>query len=160
MTENRFLTAVCTVSLVASGAVAFAACGSDEDAAVGVEVTDPWARATADGATTGAVYVTLKSEAGDSLVDASVDATIAATVEIHESMVSQTHGTGPDDGMATMRPVDAVDLPAGTTVSLEPGGYHIMLIGLVEPLRDGETFTITLSFATAGDIAAEVEVRT
>ena len=64
-----------------------------------------------------------------------------------------------DMGAMVMQQVMALDLPAGTTVDLEPGGYHIMLIDLAEPLVDGETFEVTLDFAEAEDMVVEVEVR-
>jgi copper(I)-binding protein len=59
----------------------------------------------------------------------------------------------------TMQEVDRVDLPAGTAVALQPGGYHIMLLGLAEPLTLGETIEVTLQFENAGEQTVEVPVR-
>ena len=58
-----------------------------------------------------------------------------------------------------MRQVDGLDLPAGQAVTLKPGGYHIMLTGLTRPLKEGETVSLTLSFAKAGsrEVTAPVE---
>ena len=51
----------------------------------------------------------------------------------------------------TMRPVESIELPAGKTVKLEPGGYHIMLLDLVKPLEVGEKIELTLTFDKAGE---------
>ncbi len=62
-------------------------------------------------------------------------------------------------GAMTMHPVDAVHVPAGGTVSFQPGGYHVMLMGLVSPLQMSETFELTLVFEHAGAVVVTVEVR-
>ena len=59
----------------------------------------------------------------------------------------------------TMQPVDSIELPAGEEVSLEPGGYHIMLLDLVAPLEVGDTFDIVLTFENAGEVTVTAEVR-
>ena len=59
----------------------------------------------------------------------------------------------------TMRPVDAIALPAGKAVTLEPGGYHIMLEDLVAPLEVGKEITVTLTFDTAGTREITVPIR-
>jgi periplasmic copper chaperone A len=111
-----------------------------------IKITDAWARATPGGAQTAAAYVTIESAAGDRLTGVSTPA--AQKAEIHEmTMVGN---------VMNMRPVDGVDLPAGQAVTLKPGGYHIMLTGLAKPLREGDTFPLTLTFAKAG--AREVTV--
>jgi copper(I)-binding protein len=58
-----------------------------------------------------------------------------------------------------MRQVASIDVPAGGTVSLEPGGLHIMLIDLREPLKQGETLPLTLTFAKAGKVTVQVPVK-
>jgi copper(I)-binding protein len=62
-------------------------------------------------------------------------------------------------GAMTMREVGEIALPAGTTVNLEPGGYHIMLLDIATPLELGQKFDVTLTFEQAGDKVVEVEVR-
>lgn len=62
------------------------------------------------------------------------------------------------EGM-TMQPIESLELPAGQEVALEPGGYHVMLIDLVEPLVAGETFELTLELENAGEQTVTVEVR-
>lgn len=132
--------------------------------------------------------ITNGSDIDDALIGASVEASIAGTAEVHETtMASEDEGdmsdtstmgdemtattemdgdmtgtTEMDDepgGMMTMAPVDEIPVAAGETVTLEPGGYHIMLLDLVEPLKTGDTFEVTLTFAEAGDMVVEVEVR-
>jgi copper(I)-binding protein len=65
-----------------------------------------------------------------------------------------------DMGAMVMQQIMALDLPAGETVNLEPGGYHVMLIDLAEPLVEGESFEVTLDFAEAEDLTVDVVVRT
>ena len=111
----------------------------------------PWARATPAGAKVGAGYVTLKNagSAGDSLVAATAD--VAGRVEIHEMAVV--------DGVMKMRPVKALPIPAGKSVELKPGSYHIMLMELKQPLKVGDKITGTLTFEKAGTIPVEYAVE-
>jgi copper(I)-binding protein len=116
----------------------------------GVMVNEAWARSSAGASTTGAAYVTLKGGAkADSLV--SVSTPIAATAEVHE--------TTNDNGVSEMRPVPAVAVPAGQTVSFTPGGTHIMLMGLKQKLTAGQSFPLTLTFAHAAPVTVDVKVR-
>ena len=62
-------------------------------------------------------------------------------------------------GMMTMREVDRIEVPAGETVVFEPGGYHVMLLDLAEPLEVGDTVEVTLTFERAGDVVVTAEVR-
>jgi copper(I)-binding protein len=114
-----------------------------------VEVTAPWARATAPGAQVGAAYLTLAAPGGDRLVGA--EAPVARTVELHTHLM--------EGGIARMRPVDAVEVPAGAPVAFAPGGLHVMLTGLARPLRQGETFPLTLLFEKAGRVTVQVRVE-
>jgi copper(I)-binding protein len=68
-------------------------------------------------------------------------------------------GMDEGEGEMTMRPVDGIDIPAEGTVTLEPGGYHVMLIDLAKPLAAGETFDLTLTFENAGEQVVTVTVR-
>lgn len=62
-------------------------------------------------------------------------------------------------GVMKMRQVDGIDVPAGQMVTLKPGGYHIMLTGLTQPLKEGQTFPLTLTFAKAGSQDVVVTVQ-
>jgi len=109
------------------------------------------AYATAPGAPTGAVFLTLHNPgaAADKLVGASTN--VAASVEIHESATDA-------NGVATMTKVDALEIPAGQQVSLKPDGYHLMLMGLTAPLAEGTPFDVTLDFENAPDVTLSVTV--
>jgi copper(I)-binding protein len=114
-----------------------------------VVITNAWARATPNGAQAAAAYVTVESADDDRLTGVSTPA--AQKAELHSMTM--------DNGVMKMRQVDAVDLPAGKPVTLKPGGYHIMLSGLAKPLKEGQSFPLTLSFAKAGPREVTVPVE-
>jgi periplasmic copper chaperone A len=111
-----------------------------------LEVSSAWARATPAKAENGIAYLTIRSPTPDRLV--SVSSPVAKTAELNTMEMS---------GMVMkMRPITGLDLPAGQSVTLKPGGEHIMLLGLNGPLREGQSFPLTLTFEKAG--AREVTV--
>lgn len=114
-----------------------------------VEVKDPWARATAPGQKAGGVFMQLKSPGGAALVAAESPA--ANIVEIHEMAM--------EGNVMKMRAIPKLDLPAGQTVELKPGGYHVMLIDLRAPLKKGDTVPVKLKFQGKDGKPAEVEVK-
>jgi copper(I)-binding protein len=115
-----------------------------------LQVEHPWARASAGAATTGAAYLTLTDQgAPDRLTGASTP--VAATAELHESMS--------DMGTMKMRPVSGLSVAPGKPVKLAPGGYHIMLMGLKAPLKQGDTFPLTLTFEHAPPMTVTVNVE-
>jgi copper(I)-binding protein len=150
-----------TIGVLVVLVAAVSGCGGDD----GVTVEGAWARTSPAMTTAGAVYMQITASEADRLVGASVPASVAAVTEIHETVMAggdmggETDTTGGMGGEMTMQPVGALDLPAGETVSLQPGGYHIMLLDLAEPLETGRTFEVTLVFENAGERAVEVEVR-
>ena len=164
-----------------------AGCGSD-DGGDGASVDGAWARTSPMMADAGAAYMDITADADAELVGVSVDSEVAVTAELHETVRVKV-GEMADDEMAdddmaddemaddgemadeemaddgemagtmTMQEVTSISLPAGETVSLEPGGYHVMLLELAEPLELGATFEVTLEFDTGDDMVVEVEVR-
>lgn len=113
-------------------------------------VTSAWSRATAPGVDVGAAYMTIEGGSKDDrLVAASTDR--ASMVHLHT--VEETAG------VARMRPVEGIEVPAGRKVVLAPRGTHVMLMGLSGPLVAGESYALTLKFAKAGDVAVQVNVR-
>jgi copper(I)-binding protein len=116
-----------------------------------VDVTNAWIRPTPAGVSTGAAYVTLKAGHDDALVGVAVDPAVAK-----EAMV---HGTTSSGGQMSMQPADRVALPAGTTVTMQPGGFHIMLMDLTSPLTAGAKVALTLTFENAGAKVVEADVR-
>lgn len=117
----------------------------------GIEATAAWARATGGMTQSGAAYLTLinRGPADDRLVAVSTPA--AKVAQLHE-MRTDSHN------VMHMRRVRELDVPAGKTVSLAPGGYHVMLMRLAAPLKQGGTFPLTLRFAKAGEKTVEVTV--
>jgi hypothetical protein len=115
-----------------------------------VTVEQPWARATAERAETAAAYGTLVVTGGaDRLTGASTP--VAAKAEVHEHI----H----DNGVMRMRPVaGGIPLEPGKKLTLLPGGYHLMLEGLRQPLKPGESFPLTLTFAHAAPVTVTVAV--
>lgn len=136
-----------------------------------VAVRDAWSRPAVD---TGAAYFTIVNggKADDRLVEAASPA--AAHVELHESLhvaspgaggmqgpsaMSGMSGASMSSGAIGMKRVDAIVIPAGGTVTLKPGGYHVMLIGLKQPLKAGDSVKLHLRFAKAGTIDVTAPVR-
>ncbi|MDH3308349.1 MAG: copper chaperone PCu(A)C [Acidimicrobiia bacterium] len=121
-----------------------------------VTIDDAWARTSASTQNAGAAYMTIVGgDTADRLVAVSVASAVARTAELHET----TMGSGDTDGMMMMQEVPVLEIPAGERVSLEPGGYHVMLMMLAEPLVTGAAFDVTLTFEQAGEIVVPVEVR-
>lgn len=117
-----------------------------------ISVQQAWARATPPGASNGAVYLTIRNNgAADSLISASNSA-LAEKVEIH------THQN--DNGVMRMRQVPQVAIPAKATLTFQPHGNHVMLIGLKQPLGLGDKLPLSLHFKKAGEVKTEVTVDT
>jgi periplasmic copper chaperone A len=145
---RRLIILLAVMGLIAGG------CGGGDD----ISIDGEWARNSPKRADRGAVYMNIESADGDRLLSASVDSSISASVEVHE--VVPAEGETDEEGMAmmVMQEVEAIELPAGETVNLEPGGYHVMLIDITKPLEIGQKFDLTLNFETAGEMVLEVEV--
>jgi periplasmic copper chaperone A len=117
-----------------------------------IQIKHPFARATVPGQTSGGVYMSLQNsgKVDDELVKA--ESTIAKSVELHDMKMS--------GDVMKMREVDDIDVDAGKEVNMQPGhGYHIMLIKLKKPLKEGEKFPLTLTFKKAGKIEVTVNVE-
>ncbi|PZP55378.1 MAG: hypothetical protein DI586_07030 [Micavibrio aeruginosavorus] len=115
-----------------------------------IQVTDVRAFETSEGMKNGAVLLTLKNtgKEDDKIISAS---TLAADqTEIHEMLET--------DGVMKMREVGAITIKAGEEVAFKPDGYHIMLLGLKEPLKAGNARPLTLKFLRASEIKTTVEV--
>ena len=114
-----------------------------------IEVRDVWARATAPGQTRGAVYATIVNKGGaDRLTGARSDRARSAML----------HSNRTEDGVAKMRMLGEVAIPARANVALAPGATHIMLEGLTAPLVAGETMAVTMRFAKAGTMTVAATI--
>ena len=113
-------------------------------------ITRPWTRAAGQNGTgAGFLGIGNAGRAADRLIGAS--APIARVTEIH------THVREGD--ILRMRPVEAIEIPAGQTVTLQPGGFHLMLIGLKEPLIQGQAVPVTLRFERVGEVPVMLAVQ-
>jgi periplasmic copper chaperone A len=137
---GRKLLAVAACLLVAS--TALAQTGQ-------LEVSNAWARATPAKAEYGVAYLTIRSPTPDRLV--SVSSPVAKKAELHTMEMA---------GMVMkMRPLAGLDIPAEQPVTLKPGGEHIMLLDLNGPLREGQSFPLTLTFEKAGTREVSVAIE-
>ena len=129
--------------------VAAAGLALTESASAQVTVTDPWVRGTVAGQKATGAYMQLKSPADAALV--AVASPVAKIVEIHEMKM--------EGGMMKMSAIDKLALPGGKSVELKPGSYHVMLMDLVQPLKEGETVPLRLTFEDKAGKKQTLEVK-
>lgn len=141
--------AVSALALAGAIAAADGIAAAETKGAIAVE--DAWSRAVPAGTTVAVGYLTVRNEGDepDRLVSASTP--LAAETEIHQTTMT--------DGVMRMRPVpDGVPVPAKSVVKLEPNSYHLMLMGLTGPLKDGDVFPAKLTFERGGSVEATFHV--
>ena len=140
---NSFARLVCAAALIAVDVVS----------AQSIEVKDAWVRGTVPAQKATGAFMEITGKSAVRLLR--VDSPVAAAVEIH-NMTMQ-------NGVMKMFPVDGIDVPAGKTVKLAPGGYHVMMMGLKQQMKPGERVPLTLTFELADkkreSLALSVEVR-
>jgi copper(I)-binding protein len=113
------------------------------------KVEAAWARPTVAGQRAGGGFLKITGgAAADKLLSAS--AGVSKTVELHTMEM--------DGNVMRMRQIAAIDVPAGGTVELKPGGRHVMFMGLAQPLQAGTRFPLTLRFEKAGEVKVDVQV--
>ncbi|MHB0972745.1 MAG: copper chaperone PCu(A)C [Thiobacillus sp.] len=108
--------------------------------AANISVTDAWARATMPGQPVSGAYMRIQADADARLVG--VSSSVVPRVEVHEMSM--------DGGVMRMREVKTIDLPKGKTVSLQPGGFHLMLMNLKKPIAAGDVIPLTLTVESGG----------
>jgi copper(I)-binding protein len=139
---NRLYTGLLLSALVLAPALSLAQADS-------IRIEDAWSRAALQGRI-GVVYLTIVDHgAADRLIG--ISSPVAAKAELHESFS--------EGGVSKMRPVPSLALDKGKSVTLAPGGYHIMLMDLKRPLNQGDEFPVTLTFANAGPVTVQVAVQ-
>jgi periplasmic copper chaperone A len=150
VTKPLFAGALVACALVLSTTATVAVA---RDYAVGaLKITHPWSRPTPPGAPTAAGYLTIVNtgKTADRLIG--VSTTAADKVEIHQMSMA--------GGVMTMRPVqDGLAAPARGSVSLAPGGYHLMFVGPKRPFRAGDRIPVNLRFERAGVVNVELVVE-
>jgi len=146
--------------IMLSALVALSACGEGERAATsggcppGVTIVDAWTKPARAGQPVSAAYVTICNGSGadDALVGvANVAEPVAGAIEVHTSEMT--------DGVMSMKQVKQIALPAGEKTTFEPGGAHIMLIGVESDIAKGAEPTLRLDFENAEPIHWAFEVR-
>ena len=133
------------ITLIAIIALLLAAC----QPAAGLTVSDAWARPGIAGGNSGAFFIIDNRGEADTLLSAASD--ISQAVELHRTIM--------EGDVMQMQPQESVPVPAGETVAFQPGGLHVMFIGLYADLVPGDTFELVLTFEKAGKIVLQVEVR-
>lgn len=132
------------------GAAVLVAAGATAALAQSVAVNGAWARATVQGQKATGVFMTLKAKSGSKLVSAS--SPVAGLVEVHEMKMN--------GNVMQMRPVlGGLKLPAGQAVELKPGGFHMMLLDLKQPLLKDTTVPMTLVFQDAKGVETKTELK-
>ena len=125
---------------------------ADEVKAGDLVISQAWSRATPGGAKVGGGFLTIenKGTAPDRLIGGTSD--IASKVEVHEMSMN--------NGVMTMRPLEkGLTIDPGRTVKLAPGGYHLMLMNLKNPLKQGDKLAIALEFEKAGKVQVSFDVQ-
>jgi len=148
--RKRTLWALAGVLLIC--AVTSAPAAAEEVRAGDIVITQAWSRATPGGAKVGGGFLTIenKGTTADRLIGGSAE--IAGKVQVHEMSMN--------NGVMTMRPLDkGLVIEPGQTVKLAPGGYHLMLLGLKSPLKQGEKVPLTLEFEKAGKVSLSLDVQ-
>lgn len=123
--------------------------GAGPAQAHGLDVKEPWVRATVPQQSATGAFMTITAPHDVKIVEAR--SPVAATVEIHEMAMQ-------GDTMQ-MRAVVALALPAGKAVELKPGGYHVMLMGLKQQIKPGDTVPISLVIEGAGGKRETIEIK-
>jgi copper(I)-binding protein len=138
---------------VAFGLTTFSLVATAEEANTGeLTIEHPHARATVAVQKNGAAYMVIRNRGSEP------DRLLGARTG--EAQAAELHGTTVDaEGVARMRPAEAVEIPPGGEAKLAPGGLHLMLVGLKRPLVEGTSFPMTLVFERAGEVEVEVMVE-
>jgi len=145
-TRERIWSLARALACAAAGAL-LVGCSSRSEP---IEIANAWVAATPPNATVAAAYMDIVAHGSDRLLRAS--SPLAQQVEIHQTLV--------EDGVSKMRPISELALAEGETVKLEPGGTHLMMIGIASAFATGQTVPLSLEFERAGTIELDVPVMT
>lgn len=139
---NRIFVFVLIIVLLLSGCAA--------PSQTGVEVSEAWTRPAAQGGN-GAIYFVIENHSLETQEMIGVESDVAEAVEMHESKMS--------GDVMEMHQLESVSLEPGAEVTFEPGGLHIMLVGLKQDLKIGDEIQVTLNFSNAQAIQVTVPVQ-
>lgn len=152
-------------ALVVAGGLVLAACGSDDTASTdttalaeaeasddALSIADPWSRQPAEGQTTSAVYGVVTNDSDEDVTAIAASTSVTDTVELHQVMMN-------DEGQMSMSEKEGgYVIPAGESFTFEPGGPHIMLLG-IDSATYPDTVDVTLEFDNGASIGFTAEVR-
>jgi copper(I)-binding protein len=148
-----FISTARTMACAALLAGLFMASARTEEIKAGdLVITQAWSRATPGGATIAGGYLTIenKGSAPDRLIGGSAD--VSDKIQVHEMAMS--------GGVMTMRQLDkGLAIEPGKTVKLAPGGFHLMMLNLKSPLKQGDQLPVTLEFEKAGKVKLTLDVQ-
>jgi hypothetical protein len=113
-------------------------------------IETPWARASIGMSRPAAAYITIRNEGKTTDILTGIETTVSAKSEVHKMEMK--------NGVASMGPAGPVEIPANGSVKLAPGGLHIMLMKLQQPLRKDDRFSMTLIFKDAGRVDISVPI--
>ena len=142
------------IALLVAAVMVAVQCGASPPATSSdpqIKVKDPWARSSPMVAGNGAVYMQLMNEGDSDDILLSAETDVAEVVELHETKM--------EGEVMKMQPVSKIEVPAGGSTTLKPGGLHVMLINLKQELVPGEKITLTLNFEKSGPMTIEAEIR-
>ena len=136
---------------LALAALLLTSCSPADSGEPALDIAEPWARETVPGQSATAAYLQISNSGTgpDRLVGVSAEAPVQASL----------HETRNSDGISRMRPVDGLEIGAGETLVLAPGGAHIMLENLPAPVSAGDSISLTLQFERWGDRTVQAQVR-
>lgn len=135
-----------------SALLLWALCGGVQAAsAVNLSINDAWLRATPPGAEVGSGYGELRNAGAKPLRIVKITSPVAASVEVHSMSM--------EGGVMRMRMLDTVRVPAKGVLTLEPGGQHLMLMGLRQPLVAGQTIPLVFKLADGRTVSVQMPVR-
>ena len=134
------------VIFVLAGLSAPAISGSED-----VNVENAWSRASIGASRPGAAYMIVRNMGEDAVTLTGLTTPLAMMPEIHETKTNA-------DGVSSMTPAGEITIEAGESLALEPGGLHVMLMNLQNPMTEGETFPLTLTFSDGDEVTVDVPI--
>ena len=151
--RRRFTTTPAVIALCVLLGVLAGCTGAATPTATGtISANGAWIRVAPTTDTPTAAYLVIANSGSQPDALLGVTSTAATTIEIHETSMDS-------GGMAGMHPVERIEVPAGGTARLEPGGFHLMVMGLKNPLAAGGKVDLDLLFEHAGHVVVQADVR-
>jgi len=142
---KQTITSIATALLLATSGTALGQIATDA-----LTFTDPWIRGSVPGQKNGAAYLDINNSSAEPLSLIAAQSDRADRIELHTIIR--------EDGVAKMREVQEINIPANDKVTLQPGGYHIMFVGLKQPFKEGEVIPVTLNFSGGGTSTVSFKV--